>query len=340
MNTPLNDDTHQKARELARKITVAHDLDPEIQEELYGHIEDKLLAYKSGEERVSDEDAFILVREHFGDAKVIRGLMQQVHAGAAQVGLFRRIMALVTVTAALQSIVTLIRSVLVAALAVGGYFEGYRDDMVLTLAMVLAMFTALYWQLRRWKKLELAGEKPWYARWSIPRMGTWLGIAVLMTWLIPTVSLATGDASGGQSDLRNVATWVMVLLALMSFCLIWLWWTDAPARGLANNIALGWLWALFMFATSVYPAKTFIALGDYDIPVGSSTFAHAQWGDVSVTAFLAYGGHWESSSNIFTSLIASALFALVGSIVAACWHTYRHWQQSHKRSHGAGIGIA
>ena len=51
METPLNDTTRLKARELARKITVAHDLDPEIQEELYGHIEDKLLAYKSGEER-------------------------------------------------------------------------------------------------------------------------------------------------------------------------------------------------------------------------------------------------------------------------------------------------
>ena len=97
MNTPLNDDTQQKARELARQITVAHDLDPEIQEELYGHIEDKLLAYKSGEERISDEDAFILVREHFGDAKVIRGLLQEVHAGAVQATLVRRVLALVLV---------------------------------------------------------------------------------------------------------------------------------------------------------------------------------------------------------------------------------------------------
>lgn len=51
MNTRLNNDTRQNARELARQITVAHDLDPEIQEELYGHIEDKLLAYMNGEER-------------------------------------------------------------------------------------------------------------------------------------------------------------------------------------------------------------------------------------------------------------------------------------------------
>ncbi len=72
MNTPLNNDTQQRARELARTITVAHDLDPEIQEELYGHIEDKLLAYKNGEERITDEDAFILVREHFGNAKELK----------------------------------------------------------------------------------------------------------------------------------------------------------------------------------------------------------------------------------------------------------------------------
>ena len=31
-----------RLRELCQKITVAHDLDTEIQEELYGHMEDKL----------------------------------------------------------------------------------------------------------------------------------------------------------------------------------------------------------------------------------------------------------------------------------------------------------
>ena len=83
MNSNIESDPQQKARELARQITVAHDLDPEIQEELYGHIEDKLLAYKSGEERISDEDAFILVREHLGDAKVLASMFAEVHEEAA-----------------------------------------------------------------------------------------------------------------------------------------------------------------------------------------------------------------------------------------------------------------
>jgi hypothetical protein len=194
--------------------------------------------------------------------------------------------------------------------------------------MALAMFAVLYWLLRRWRASELAGKTPWYACWSIPRMLKWLFIAAVITWVVPTVSLAAGDASGGQSDVRNVVAWLMILSALMSFCLIWLWWTDAPARGLANNIALGWLWALFMYATSVYPAKTFIALGDYPIPAGSSTFSHGQWGDVSVTAFLAYGGHWSAMSDIIASLLPGALLALVGCILATCWHSFRQWQQS------------
>ena len=45
MDRNLEGDLQQKARKLARKITVAHDLDPEIQEELYGYIEDKRRAY-------------------------------------------------------------------------------------------------------------------------------------------------------------------------------------------------------------------------------------------------------------------------------------------------------
>ena len=337
MNTPLNNDTQQRARDLARQITVAHDLDPEIQEELYGHIEDKLLAYKSGEERVSDVDAFILVREHFGDAKVIRGLMQEVHAGAVQVTLFRRVLALVIATAALQSAVTLLRSVLVTAIEVGGTLGGNSNDVLLTGSMALAMFVVLFWLLRRWRTSELAGKTQWYTCWTMARMLTWLFVAVAMTWVVPTVSLAGAEGLSVSSDVHNGALGILVLSVLMSSCLIWLWWTEAAARGLAGNVALGWLWALFIFATSVYPAKTFIALGKYDIPVGSSTFAHAQWGDVSVTAFLAYGGHWESSSNIITSLIASALFALAGSVVAVCWDSYRRWQKSHENTTTAQV---
>ena len=89
----LRPKTQDQVRTLCRKISVAHDLDPEIQDELYGHMEDKLLAYLNGEEPVTEDDAFILVREHFGDPAVLKGLLQDVHAHEVHVNLARRLAA-------------------------------------------------------------------------------------------------------------------------------------------------------------------------------------------------------------------------------------------------------
>ena len=47
MSDPLSSNTQEQMQALCRKISVAHDLDPEIQKELYGHMEDKLLAYRN-----------------------------------------------------------------------------------------------------------------------------------------------------------------------------------------------------------------------------------------------------------------------------------------------------
>ena len=66
-------------RTFCRKITVTYDLDEEIQEELYGHIEDKMLGYLSGEEKLTEDDAFVLVCEHFGDSETVKVLLHEVH---------------------------------------------------------------------------------------------------------------------------------------------------------------------------------------------------------------------------------------------------------------------
>jgi hypothetical protein len=80
MSDPLTPDTAEKLRTLSERITVACELDAEIREELYSHLEDKLLAYLSGEEKLTESDAFILVREHFGNADNLKRLLKKVHA--------------------------------------------------------------------------------------------------------------------------------------------------------------------------------------------------------------------------------------------------------------------
>jgi hypothetical protein len=83
----------ERMRALCQKITVAYDLDPEIQEELFGHMEDRLLGYMSGEDKLTEEDAYILVREHFGDPAALKGLLHEVHDASVRTTLARRLTA-------------------------------------------------------------------------------------------------------------------------------------------------------------------------------------------------------------------------------------------------------
>ena len=80
MSIDTSPETAERLRALCGKITEACELGDDIREELYGHLEDKLLAYLSGEEKLTEEDALVLVREHFGNADNLKRLLRKVHA--------------------------------------------------------------------------------------------------------------------------------------------------------------------------------------------------------------------------------------------------------------------
>jgi len=164
VDNELSNDTQQKARELARKITVAHDLDPEIQEELYGHIEDKLLAYKSGEERISDEDAFILVREHFGDAGNVKRLFWDVYQGESERGLLRNVLvAAITTLICVQGVAWMAHFASLI-FAIGNPSEPPdRIAASLVAGIPLLLSCLCFW---RWKRQTRRGEKVWYHSWK------------------------------------------------------------------------------------------------------------------------------------------------------------------------------
>jgi hypothetical protein len=58
----------EKIHDLCDELAAKHGLDAGTRDELCGHLEDKLLGYLGGNVRVSEDDALILVRAHFGDA--------------------------------------------------------------------------------------------------------------------------------------------------------------------------------------------------------------------------------------------------------------------------------
>jgi hypothetical protein len=80
MSDHLTPETAERLRSLSERITIARGLDDDIRAELAAHMEDKLLAYLSGAEKLTEEDAFVLVREHFGNADNLKKLLKKVHA--------------------------------------------------------------------------------------------------------------------------------------------------------------------------------------------------------------------------------------------------------------------
>src|SRR5437762_2498695 len=72
-----------KIRSLCDELARHYRLDDTTRDELRGHLEDKLAAYLSGEQRISEEDALLLVRAHFGDAaQVARRLKRESTASS------------------------------------------------------------------------------------------------------------------------------------------------------------------------------------------------------------------------------------------------------------------
>ena len=75
----LSEAMKRTIREFCSHITEGYNVDDDTCEELYGHIEDRMLDYLSGEEPLTEEDAFVLVREHFGEPIRVRELLGDVH---------------------------------------------------------------------------------------------------------------------------------------------------------------------------------------------------------------------------------------------------------------------
>ena len=320
MTDTLNKSTRAKARELARQITVAHDLDPEIQEELYGHIEDKLLAYMSGEEAITEEDALILVREHFGDTRAVRSMLLGVHGGALEVGLFRRVLALAITILAVQAGLHLLRPFVLLPLKLGGMLHNPTQSFLSTAFLGLGSLLLCYALLKRWRRQERAGATPWYITAPTRRLVGWCGGVLVLSWLVPAVTMTADDTAPAHLTLY---LWIISIGALglsVASCLLWLWWTEAPARPLFTNLFLGALWVAFGFLKTIYPAKFFLVVGDGSFWSGATSVLQGHLGDTPCTLYLTYGGSWSSMDAIVAVFLPQFIVALVLCLITAAVH--------------------
>ena len=322
MHESLEESTQAKARELARQITVAHDLDSEIQEELYGHIEDKLLAYMSGEESVTEEDALLLVRKHFGDTRTLRSLLQDVHVAAVHVGMGRKVMALFITGGCVGAVAKAGQSLFNLGVFAAGIPLDFVVYKLFGLAFAVAMLAVLFSMLSRWKHAAASGNQPWYLHWPLSRLAVSVALVGLSMLAIPSVQVQ----HGGNTPLPlGVLMFVAMVGLLVASCAIWLWWVDIPPRQTRSLFSAGAMWLGLVLLGSLLPNISIHVGSGGPVAFGVAKFLNNHYGDVPITGFLTWGGPWRSVVDLG---FVSGLYGLV--TIISCFF-YLGWQASLRR---------
>jgi hypothetical protein len=306
MPETLRPETKERISALCEKISVSFDLDPDIQEELYGHLEDKLQAYMSGEERLTEEDAFILVREHFGSPAAIKVLFQDVHVRRYHVGFARRIMAVLAATSGVMILQSGVFFLMTVALIVWANTYGVSDNARVFLAVVMASIQVasvvlIGYVLYHWQQCIDQGIRPWFIRWGAPTVITILILMAIVQRAIPMAHagpLLSFDPYPTSAWVAYVFYVACIEISMVFGCLVWLWWCDRPPRtARAVTYAFAAWMSVQILGFLIPPPQLSICITEYGMPF-KDLFAYVNIAQGPLADdFLTWYLRWEVPSS-------------------------------------------
>ena len=156
-------------------------------------MEDKLRAYLTGEEKVTEEDAFVLVREHFGNPEEVQAMLEDVHVEATRVSMMRRIGAITVVFLGIFCMTVLVSFPLYSLLNALHFLTYYHYDSVFLrfakLIPTIIAYSCAIVMLVVWREREHDSQPPWYIRsnpwYFVPALLIlyFLFIRLMRTWI-------------------------------------------------------------------------------------------------------------------------------------------------------------
>lgn len=335
MGKQLSPETEAALRKLAREIGRARGLGEDAQEELYGHLEDKTLGYLSGEDGITEADAVLLTREHFGDPGAFPEAVVQAQAPfRSSVSLPRRLAAVAVLTlvvgVAFSAVRLLIAFVVDTETAVDLFTPANLPALWVVIILKMAAIVVV---LRGWIARERRGLRLWYQDYTPGAITLILLALVSLQWLVPDLRVdqklwITEYRTNVQSliDVPRPLYWIFIALGpavAMLMPLIWIAWTDRRAFMVRAvlGVALAWV--------ALEAAKDFpeIAFGDpsYVISVDSRGFELQSspvvvssmlqaWGygpEITPGALVALAGYFAALAGILPG-IAVAVYLIAG----------------------------
>jgi hypothetical protein len=236
-------------------------------------MENAFLGYVSGREKVTEEDAFTLVREHFGDPGLVKDLLRGAHAVEAPVGFLRLLGAVVAASLGASIIGVLLYAFTVTVLSPiqpglvsAGLPEVVRTFMLFILPegaqswipALLMLGVLLYWRARMMK-----GDRLWFL--TIKR-GYFQMIILFLFAAVQVLGSFCSSEPVMMPTFHNVYSGVdrynpfgdvflfgSMALSVIAQCLIWIWWLDRHPQCLRMVFAGVFAWIGYYLAHTVLP---------------------------------------------------------------------------------------
>lgn len=230
MSVKISPETHDKISALCKKISVAHNLDEEIQKELHCHIEDRLTGYLSGDEQITEDDAFILVERHFGDPATVKALYQNVEVMATHASFARRIGAVLVSSIVIIYSASYVLQIILSLLFTWSLRGNTFPEGIMILSGIpeiipnifsLMLFAAI---LIHWRKNMECSRKPWFLKIKPLKFIGIIFCSLCGMYLIIITTLRF------QATSFNQLTLTFGRLTVITHCLIWIWWCDSEPR--------------------------------------------------------------------------------------------------------------
>jgi hypothetical protein len=258
MDNPISPETRERIDDLCRRISISRGLDDEIRAELAAHMEDKLRAYLSGAEKLTEENAFVLVQEHFGNPEHVHDLLAGVHAEELHGNFARCLGAILAATLGSRVLLFLLLSMYFTPLF--HFFRGPISDTVrflepIPIVLIEIGVIALFWfVLYRWQKARAFQKKLWFLTIKPMYFAALLfSLSFFLAIVYQPFSAAIehsnmGPISGSHTVLRPIQDGLFFLMVPFSdflWPLVWLWWFGMVSRWFLTPLFGFIFWELY-----------------------------------------------------------------------------------------------
>jgi hypothetical protein len=284
LDIQLSQETETALRKLAREIGRSRGLGEDTQEELYGHLEDKTLGYLSGEENLSEADAVLLTREHFGDPGAFPELGVKAELFRSSVSLSRRMAAAAVLTLAVSVIFSMANLLIALCLETPSAIALFDARSLSTIWVRLALNAGvIFVVLRIWLARERRGSRVWYQDCSPSGFALMILALIALRWCIPIVHVDSAAFTAYlEAFLYSVVNMPrslyraflasQIVLAMLP-ALLWVWWADRQTLSIKTVSTAVAAWIGLSIGTVAIVLLPSIVFGYPIYSVGDTTSA-------------------------------------------------------------------